>query len=185
MTDALLTDPKFVKSMTSISDNLSGKYMMSSIREAQDVALRGIIGSALLEKLKKLVKNGTIHYIENSDYQQLLDECQYFLAYSAIIEIIRKTSYKVGNFGLTKTQDENLSVASDGEIGQTEFYYQSKADSCCLDLQNYILENRTKYPELTESVCHKISANLHSAASCGIFLGGARGKGINHKCCKR
>lgn len=98
-----------------------------------------------------------------------------------IVEVTNKVSYKIGNFGVTKTQDENLQVASQDEIAKMQYYYQSKADAYCLDLQNFLLEHRNDYPELTENSCNKIESNLHSAASCGIFLGGARGRILPRK----
>lgn len=177
MAEILLSSEAFVKSVTSASDNLSGKYILPSLREAQEIGLRGILGDALLDKLKDLQKNNQLTGV----YKTLVDRCQYYLAYMTIVEVTNKVSYKIGNFGVTKTQDENLQVASQDEIGKMQFYYQSKADAHCLDLQNFLLQNRSDYPELSECSCNKIESNLHSAASCGIFLGGARGK-VGRKC---
>ena len=176
MAEILLSSEAFVKSVTSASDNLSGKYILPSLREAQEIGLKGILGDALLAKLKHLIKTGTLDNEANAAYKALVDHCQYYLAYVTIVEVTNKVSYKIGNFGVTKTQDENLQVASQDEIGKMQYYYQSKADACCLDLQNFLLEHRSDYPELSECCCNRIKANLYSAASCGIFLGGARGK---------
>ena len=176
MAEIILTSEKFVKSVTSVSDNIAGKYILPSLREAQEQGLKGILGDALLAKLKSLVANKDIDLESNVAYKILLDRCQYYLAYAAIVEVTNKVSYKIGNFGVAKSADENLQVASQDEIGKMQYYYQSKADAHCLDLQNFLLQNRTDYPELTENCCHTIESNLHSAASCGIFLGGARGK---------
>ena len=176
MAEILLSSEAFVKSVTSASDNLSGKYILPSLREAQEIGLRGILGDDLLAKLKDLRKDGKLETESGGVYKTLVDHCQYYLAYMTIVEVTAKVSYKIGNFGVTKTQDENLQVASQDEIGKMQFYYQSKADACCLDLQNFLLEHRKDYPELTECSCHKIESNLLSAASCGIFLGGGRGK---------
>ena len=162
--------------MTSVSDNLSGKYILPSLREAQEIGLRGILGDSLLEKLKGLLKSGDLETEADGVYKTLVDHCQYYLAYKTIVEVTNKVSYKIGNFGVTKTQDENLQVATQDEIAKMQYYYQSKADACCLDLQNFLLDNRSDYPELTDSCCHRIQSNLRSAATCGIFLGGARGK---------
>lgn len=172
MAEILLSSEAFVKSVTSASDNLSGKYILPSLREAQEIGLKGILGDALLDKLKELVKTGCLFGV----YKTLVDHCQYYLAYKTIVEVTNKVSYKIGNFGVTKTQDENLQVATQDEIAKMQYYYQSKADACCLDLQNFLLEHREDYPELTECCCHKIESNLRSAATCGIFLGGARGR---------
>lgn len=176
MAEILLTSEKFVKSVTNVSDNLAGKYLLSSMREAQEQGLKGILGDNLLSKVKTLLKTETIGEPDNEAYKQLVDKCQYYLAYMTIVEVTNKISYKIGNFGVAKSQDENLQVATYDEIVKMQYYYQSKADSHCLDLQNWILENRSSFPELTQRQCHKIHANLHSSASCGIFLGGARGK---------
>lgn len=178
MAEIILSSEKFVKSATSVSDNIAGKYILPSLREAQEQGLKGILGDALLAKLKSLVATKEIDLESNAAYKILLDHCQYYLAYTAIVEVTYKVSYKIGNFGVTKTTDENLQVASQDEIAKMQYYYQSKADACCLDLQNFLLEHRKDYPELTECSCHKIESNLHSAASCGIFLGGSRGKMI-------
>ena len=178
MAEIILSSEKFVKSVTSVSDNIAGKYILPSLREAQEQGLKGILGDALLAKLKSLVATKGIDLESNAAYKILLDHCQYYLAYTAIVEVTYKVSYKIGNFGVTKTTDENLQVASQDEIAKMQYYYQSKADACCLDLQNFLLEHRKDYPELTECSCHKIESNLHSAASCGIFLGGSRGKMI-------
>lgn len=176
MAEILLSSEAFVKSVSSISDNLAGKYVLPSLREAQEVSLKGILGDNLLTKLKSLVRDQTIATYADGAYKKLIDRCQYYLAYVTIVEVTNKVSYKIANFGVTKSTDENLQVATQDEIAKMQYYYQSKADACCLDLQNFLLENRKDYPELTECACNRIKSNLRSAASCGIFLGGARGK---------
>lgn len=172
MAEILLTSESFVRSVTNVSDNLAGKYILPSIREAQDMGLKGILGDALLSKVKHLLKTESL----DGAYKELVDRSQYYLAYMAIVEVTNKVSYKISNFGVAKSNDENLQVATMDEIVKMQYYYQSKADAYCMDLQNWILENRESFPELTVCQCNKIKANLHSAASCGIWLGGARGK---------
>ena len=181
MAEILLSSEKFIKEATSVSDNLSGKYLLPSLREAQEIGLKGILGDRLLSKLKTLVKNNTLETESDGVYKTLVDRCQYYLAYKTLVEVTNKVSYKIGNFGVAKTQDENLQVATQDEIAKMQYYYQSKADACCLELQQFLLENRADYPELTESCCHKIESNLYSAATCGIFLGGSRGKILPRK----
>lgn len=176
MKESLLTSETFVKKATSISDNIAGKYLQSAILEAQETGLKGIYGDRLFRKVKELVKTEEIELDSNANYKELLDNSQYYLAYMAVIEVTNKVSYKIGNFGVAKSNDENLQVATYEDIVKMQYYYQSKADAFCLDLQHWILEHRSSFPELTTAHCNKISSNLHSAASCGIWLGGARGK---------
>lgn len=175
--ETLLTSEAFVKSVSSISENIAGKYICPSIREAQDVAFRRVIGDTLLAKLKALVSDGSINNEENAVYKTLLDRAQYFIAYSAIVEIAQKVTYKIANAGVVKTPDEKVEVVTQEDLAAVRFYYQSKADDACIDLQNFILNNWQDYPELTEGDYNRVRATLLSAASCGIFLGGARGKG--------
>ena len=191
----LLTSEKFVKSVTSISDNVAGKYLLSAIREAQDIQLRNILGDALLQKLKDLV--GADFNMDFSDdfqtpdkftgtelnYKDLLRRCQYFLAYTSVVEVLWRVSYKVANFGIVRNTDENMQGASGEEMERTRTFWQAKADSYCLDLQNWLLANRSLFPELSDSQCCKIKSNLTSAATCGIWLGGPRGKMVGG--CKR
>ena len=172
MAEILLTSEAFVKSVTNVSDNLAGKYILPSIREAQEQGLKSILGDCLLSKVKHLFNTNSLQGI----YKELVDHCQYYLAYAAIVEVTNKVSFKIGNFGVAKSTDENLQVASYDEIVKMQYYYQTKVDAYCLELQQWLLQNRGSIPELTESQCKKLSSNLHSAASCGIFLGGARGK---------
>lgn len=172
MAEILLTSEAFVKSVTNVSDNLAGKYILPSIREAQEQGLKSILGDHLLAKVKDLIKTNQL----DGYYKELVDHCQYYLAYATIVEVTNKVSFKIGNFGVAKSQDENLQVASYDEIVKMQYYYQTKVDAYCLDLQLWILQNKNQFPELTECHCRRISSNLHSAASCGVYLGGARGK---------
>lgn len=172
MKEILLTSESFVRSVTNVSDNLAGKYILPSIREAQEQGLKGILGDCLLSKVKQLISSNAL----DGKYKELVDHCQYYLAYAAIVEVTNKVSFKIGNFGVAKTQDENLQVASYDEIVKMQYYYQTKVDAYCLELQTWLLDNKGSFPELNECHCRKLSSNLYSAASCGIFLGGSRGK---------
>ena len=137
------------------------------------------MGDALVAKLKKLVADNEIGDAANAAYKTLLDKyVQRFLMWSVKVDIAHTTSYKLSNFGVTKTSDENVQVASQAEIIADQDYSQAKADAYCNYMQNYLLDNRTLFPELTENRLHQIRANLVSAASCNVFLGGARGKKI-------
>lgn len=176
MAEYLITSEAFVKNTTPIFDNIGGKYIQSAIREAQEIRIKGVLGSPLLARLKELCKSGEIE--KNSDYKELLDQCQMATAYQAISELARITSYKITNKGVVKTNDERVENATESEIIRTQDYYRAKADFYVSELQRFLLDNRSKYPELSETACNAIRSNLHSAASCGLWLGGTRGKKV-------
>ena len=175
-TEILLCSENFIRAASNISDNVAGKFILPSLREAQDIKYRTIVGDALLAKLKELVRDSEVNLPENALYKECLDRSKYFLCYSTIVEVCNKVTYKIGNFGVAKSSDENLQPVGADELSRQTFYYQSKADAACFDLQRWLWENKDSIPELTERECGKIKATLFSAASSGIFLGGARGK---------
>ena len=179
MKTTLLTSEQFIKEISNISDNLAGKYLLPAIREAQEINLRGFLGDALLDKLKTVIEAGTIKAPENESYRRLVDECQYFLAYQTIAGLPYKINYKLANIGATKTSDTNVQPCTADELATIKGYYQGKADFYAKRLQKYLLKNYRQYPELSENDCYAIRKNLYSAATCGLWLGGARGKKLS------
>lgn len=176
MAEVLLISEAFVKEVLSISDNVAGKYIRPSIREAQDIALRNIIGDSLLAKLKALIAAGTIDNPENAAYKALADIERYFLAYSACVGIAQRVNFKIANAGVVKTPDEKVEAVDQPDMAKVQFFYQSKADSCAFDLERWLISRLSDFPELTEADCRRVHSHLNTAASCGIWLGGPRGK---------
>lgn len=176
MKEILLTSERFVRDTSGISDNLAGRYILPSIREAQNIYYRDIVGDALLDKLKSLIENETIGAAGNEAYNSLVQKSQYYITYRAIVEVAQHVSFKVANAGVVQTPDENMPAADHLNMCRLQDYYMAKADSMAMDLQHYLLQNSADFPELCEGDCERIKANLYSAASCGIFLGGPRGK---------
>lgn len=176
MKDILLTNAAFIKSATNISDNINEKVMTTSIREAQDINLQSIIGSAMMNKLKELVDSDQIYREDNEVYKELLDNIQYYLAYSVIVKLCVITTYGLDNVGLYKKSDDHIETLEWNDVAQISAYYQHKADFYAKLLQEYILKHRKELPEIDENRCHDMHANLYSAASSNLWLGGKRGK---------
>lgn len=176
MVEVLLTSEKLVKEIACINDNIAGDYIRAAVIEAQNIRLKSIIGPALLSKLKSMISDGSIEASGNELYKDVVDQVQYYLAYQTLAELTYKTTYKLSNFGVVKTDDENVSVPSFDDVEKVRASYQNKADYYCIELQTFLLKNRSKLPELDANRCDRIHANLKSAATCGLFLGGVRGK---------
>ena len=178
MAEILLISEAAVKEVCSISDNLAGQYLLPSIREAQDVALRNIIGDSLLAKLKELVGSNAISQEGNAKYKELLDlgPFRYYMANTACVGIAQRVTFKIANAGVVKTPDEKVEVADQPDMAKVQSFYQAKADSCALDLEHRLLQNKASFPELNECDCNRIHSHLYTAASCGLWLGGPRGK---------
>lgn len=182
--DVLLTSEEFVKSYSNISNNVNGKYLRVAIREAQEIELREILGSCLLNKLKALVEAEELELPENGIYMEIIDQCQYFLAYTAVKNLCLTTSYKIDNIGVSQTYDENIQSMSLEDTYNIMEQYARKADYYCHLLQEFLISRKEFIPELTDSQCSCIQANLYHAATGGIWMGGRRGKYSERGCCK-
>ena len=88
------------------------------------------------------------------------------------------TAVKVSPAGLEQISDEHMEPLDMDDSFRLQSFYQKKADYLCHQLQNYVLNNRTAYPELRECDCRMMKANLFSSATTGLWLGGRRGKTI-------
>lgn len=174
ISEILLTNENYVRGITSIDNNIHSKYLLSAIREAQEINLQGIIGSQMMKKLKDLIYTGQIADAGNIVYKSLLDECQLFLAYQTIVKLCLICSVKISSGGLQQTSDENLTVLDIEDTFTLQEHYQQKADFFAKRLQQYILDNKSDLPEISETKCNDIKATLHSAASTNLFLGGER-----------
>lgn len=176
MQTILLTSAKYIKSVTNLSDNVSDKFLSPTIQEAQYFDLQSIIGSLMFNKLCSLVQTGDINASGNTAYKNLLNECQIYLAYDVASKVCFKLNYHMDNSGIYTTKDENKESVEMEDLIAIQGHYEKSADNYASHLQRYIIKNILDLPEITEDTLFEIEANLYSAASTGIFLGGKRGK---------
>ena len=176
--NVLLVSEDYLKSNSTLDWNVSGKYILSAISTAQDVELQSILGTNLLESIQKKVYENEIDNYENSCYKELLDGyIQPFLLYQVLSEIVIPISYKMSNFGVMQSSDEKDYAVDNKQINLVRTYYRDKANVYKERLQNWLIYNRTCFPELSEFNFPKdVYPNLYSSSSCGIWLGGKRGK---------
>lgn len=168
----LLISEKYIKDNFNIDDNLSPKYIMSAIRQAQNSGLKPVLGSKLYKAILSMVSTGEIKLTENELYKSILDEAQDFLGYETISRILVMHSAKIENLGVIKTKDDNTDNASLDELLFLKDYYQSQSDYTKKQLQEYILSIKDELPK--ELICKDMV--LDSAYSGGVFLGGVRGR---------
>lgn len=178
MNNILLISEDYIKTNTNLTDNVDGKYVLPAIRNAQELYLSPIIGQCLYGKLLQLVADGTIAETENEPYKTLIDDyIMPYLAYQTIVNLIPEVSTKITNFGTVISNDEHLTNVATEDRALVMGQYQSYADGYLKKLQNYLKDNKDNYPELECGGC-KDGAELNSAASTGLWLGGVRGKRI-------
>lgn len=169
-----LTNEQFIKDLAPVDENIAGKYLRSALTQAQEIDLKNIIGSSLLNALKYRVLNKTVV----GPYHELLEKIQYFLAYATLTNLTMIVNYKVANAGVVRTGDDNMTPVAFADLVAIKDYYRKKADFFCYELQLYLCKNSNLFPELDSCSCSKIRSNLSSAASSGLWLGGVRDKYI-------
>lgn len=176
MKNVLLTNENLIKSTTNIFDSINGNYLLPSIKLSQDIDLEETIGTELLRKLQSDVYNNKFE----EKYKTLLDDYVVpFLNYSTIVRLIPTVAFKITNAGVTRTDDEKMTNLSVNEIDKVEAEYRHIADVYKNKLQRFLIANYSDYPELSmNNTIDKIKQNLYSSASCGVSLGGARGRYI-------
>lgn len=173
MNNVLLVGEDFIKTNSNLSDNTWGKFILPAIREAQTIHLQQIIGGNLYKALLQKVVDNTVA----EQYEELIkDHIQWYLLYEVLSDIIDVLDVKLANLGTVRSRDEYVDNISDEERTRLKQNYAYKADFYCRRMQQYLLDNRNAFPELDECTCQSISANLNSAASTGLWLGGVRGR---------
>jgi len=182
MNKVLVTSEDYIKTNSNLNDNVFGDYLLPAIRTAQDIVLQQTLGSCLYNAILGMIDDGSITASTNTEYKTLLDDyVQDFMTFQVITDLIPIIGVKLGNIGVVISNDEHVQNLSESERNDIKQYYQYKADFYTRRLQKFLLENKELFPELDECTCSQIKANLDSAASTGLWLGGLRGYKIIRK----
>ena len=168
----LLFQESFVKGLLPVSENVAGGYMRTAMFEAQEIDLKNILGSCLLDKLKAVADEGSL---DEDVYTATIDKCLFYLAYRTLARLIPKVTYKVASAGTFQVNDERMLPLTREAANALVDEYTNSADFFAYELQGWLLEHKSELPELCGCDCQRIKSNLMSAATCGIWLGGFRG----------
>lgn len=184
----MIITPDEVRTLSNISDNVNSKVLAAAIRTVQDDELMLIVGEPLLDKLKDVKENGGPEISRDvkspdgrSIYTEVIEKAKMFIINKVIAELIVMINYKIDNAGLIQTSDDNIECLGIDDTLTLKGYYDSRADHYAHLLQNFLIENLSRIPELTQPQVYKIHATLHSAGNPSVFLGGARGRGLAPK----
>ncbi|MBQ5917102.1 MAG: hypothetical protein IIW92_00900 [Lachnospiraceae bacterium] len=135
--NVLLISEDYLKTESFLDDNVSGKYLLTAIKMAQDIELQSIIGTKLLHSIQKKVFDNVIELEDNWRYKDLLDNyIQPFLLYQVLSEIVIPISYKMSNFGVMQSSDEKDYAVDNKQINLVKKFYFDKANVYKERLQN-------------------------------------------------
>lgn len=173
MADVLLCSEDYIKSNLAIDENIAGSYLLPAIKQAQREGLESVCGTALVERLQDMVYNNSL----TADYQTLLDDYIVdYLCFAALVELLPIINYKIANIGVVKAGDERITNTPKDEYRELKDYYTQKAAYYKFRLQQFLIQNYSLYPELSDIQIKYINRNIHSASNTNLWLGGDRGK---------
>ncbi len=177
--NVLLISEAYIKSQTSLDDNITGKLLLPAIKLAMDVEATEALGENLMDSLKMKVFDETINEPENYMYLTLLDEyLNPFLCYQALGNLVFLGGTKTANIGTVETTDQNIINTVKAERDLVKEGYLHYARHYLKRMQAWVKANRDAFPELEE--CHncdgKMASHLNSAANPSLWLGGYRGR---------
>lgn len=140
----LLISENAIKDNSVITANLDGKYILSAIKNAQDMCLLPLLGTQLLNEIYAQVQDNDI---EDRIKTLLDDYIQPILLNAAISNIIVNVSLKIKNMGTVQTTDINLSNVNIKDIQWLKQQYDYNVDFYNNRCIEYIRKNKELYPE--------------------------------------
>ena len=100
----------------------------------------------------------------------------YYLCYKSVSNLCVIVSFKIDNIGVNQTSDENVRAVEMKDVFKMSDYYLQRSDFYRKRIQDYLLKNKSDFPELESLSDYQINPNLDTTASTGLFLGGRRGR---------
>lgn len=153
-----------IKSNTLINFNVDDDVIGRTIKTVQDIYLREIIGSNLLNKLKELASDELTGIDIPEPYLTLIDTYVFnYLAYKVQSEICVTISFKIRNIGLNADYDTNIKTLELDGVEKLRDYYETFA----IDAENRLIDylKNNDIPEVDK-------CKLHKETNISLYLGG-------------
>ena len=149
MTTTFLISETKLRQFTDINNNIDSELIKNAIREAQDISLQRIIGTALYNKLLSDVDSSSL----TGNYKTLVDDyIQDFLLYAAYWYSLDSVYLRSRNNGLIQpTGGENSQPVDRSLYNMKRQSVENKMEYYAERLTNYIVQEQNLYPELNEN----------------------------------
>lgn len=166
----LLISENYLKEHSTLNDAVFGKYILPSIKEAQEMNLVQVIGECLYNVLIDMVDSGDIQLPENEVYKELLDGyVMDFLVYAVQANLVPLLNAKLGNIGSVVSTDERIQTLSQTNVELLVNYFKERADFYAKRCQDFLMRNKSAIT-LCDCSCWSVKGGDYLTAS-GIFLG--------------
>ena len=148
----LLISEQKLKDSTAIAQNLDTEILLPYVRQAQKLYVESKLGTKLTDKLKDLVKNGTLGNVGNENYKTLVDDyIGDMLPNWAFYHAVPFLRFKVENGNIySKTSETGVSLTTEEsqhlreEIRNTSEYYTER-------MIDYVRQNISFFPEYNQN----------------------------------
>ena len=160
----------YLKDNTPLNENLDDKLLKASIKEAQEVYIRDIIGSGVYNELQDQAYNDTL----TADNRTLLDTyiapC---LKYYTLVESMMPLTFKFLNKTVASRNSENATPVTTDELTMIEKRYRDKAEYYADRLRSFLKEYPELYPKyLNYGTGFDAIKPSNTAFLGGMYLGG-------------
>lgn len=174
--NVMLISPQKVKTWGVINLNVNDSEIGNAIRISQDIYLRDIVGTDLVERVQQLVYNkiqGLPDGIDdqaNEAYKVLLDDyLTPVLVYRTAVELCTLVTLKIRNAGLVKNNDTNVQATSAADVKYMSEYYSTFFNDKVNRLMDFLCENKEAFEEVPEGFCTCSSKPRYGRT--GLWLG--------------
>jgi hypothetical protein len=165
-----------IKDTTVLNENVDPKLIAPGIIEAQDIHIQEILGSQLYDKIDSLIPSGNISLPANAVYKTLLDSyIKPALKYYTLAELVLPMSIKLMNKSVATRSSDNAQPLSPDDFGLVRETFMNKAQFYGTRLINYLIDNRTSYPEYLDTPTTDIYSRItpkSNAYKTAMYLGG-------------
>lgn len=151
----MLISPDTIKSYGDLNYNVDDEVIGASIRTVQNVYLKDVLSTNLVEKLQYLVYNDikgledSIESAENAVYKTLLEDyVKEAMGYRVVSEICLRISLKIRNMGVVQNSDTNVNYVSLDDIKYLRDTYKGYWDSAVNRMYTFIRQNKDAFAEL-------------------------------------
>ena len=137
-----------LKDSTAINLQVDTDLLLPYVRQAQKLYVESKLGTQLNEKLKTLIKNGTIGNVGNEAYKTLLDEyVGDMLPNWAFYHAIPFLRFKIENGNIYSKTSETGSALSTEEAQHLREEVRNTAEYYTERMIEYVKNNTSSFPE--------------------------------------
>jgi hypothetical protein len=142
MARKFLISPQELKDDTAIFGNVDEKLLRQPIFACQDIAVQGLLGTALFDELISQAPSS----LTALNTTLLNDYIQPAMRYWILAEIVRPMSFRYQNVGVQIKSTENTQPISNAQITELENTNRNKYEWYAQRVSDYLCENEADYP---------------------------------------